>query len=191
MIAIQESIRENIRNLRKQKGMTLSDMASSCNCSTGLLSQVETGAVNPSLSTMKSISDVLEVSLGELFTEKPAIPETDPSLLKPEERKVLTIEGGIQFQLLSRSIDVPFEFIYSRWAPGTSTGRDLYNHAGEECGVLLEGELEVETNGEVFRMKPGDSITLSSSTPHRITNIGNSEAVAIWVNSEAWCFSTK
>ncbi|MBW1806415.1 MAG: cupin domain-containing protein, partial [Deltaproteobacteria bacterium] len=46
-------------------------------------------------------------------------------------------------------------------------------------------------NGDVFRMKPGDSITLSSSTPHRITNIGNSEAVAIWVNSEAWCFSTK
>ena len=191
MIAMNESIRENIRRLRKQKGLTLSEMANSCKCSPALLSQIENGAVNPSLATMVAISETLGISLSDLFAETPSKEEIAPNLMKAEERKVLTIEGGIQFQLLSRSIDVPFEFILNRWPPGASTGKELYRHEGKECGLLLEGELEVETNGKVYHMKPGDSITLNSSTPHRITNTGNKEALAIWVNSVALCFSTK
>ena len=70
-------------------------------------------------------------------------------------------------------------------------GPGVYHHEGTECGILLEGELEVETDGKVYELKPGDSITLSSATPHRLTNNGKSDALAIWVNSKAWCFSTK
>ncbi len=56
---------------------------------------------------------------------------------------------------------------------------------------VLEGKLVVEVNGKIYHMEPGDSITLHSTLPHRINNPGEKEAVAIWVNSEPWCFSTK
>ena len=191
MATVQERIKENVRRLRKEKGMTLSEMAAACECSPGLLSQIETGSVNPSLATMISISEALEISLSDLFAGAPSKEGLAPHLMKSEERKKLTIEGGIEFQLLSRSIDVPFEFIMNRFPPGMTTGKKLYHHEGTECGILLEGELEVETDCKVYQMSPGDSITLTSATPHRLTNNGKNDALAIWVNSKAWCFSTK
>jgi len=84
-----------------------------------------------------------------------------------------------------------FEYILTTWPPKTSTGKGLHIHEGEECGLLLEGELHVETDGKIYHMKPGDSITLSSRTPHRVTNPGEKKAVSVWVNSIPWCFSTK
>jgi transcriptional regulator with XRE-family HTH domain len=191
MSEVSQSVGIRIRDLRKQKGMTLGEMARRCECSSSLLSQIERGIVNPSFSTLKSIGDALEITLAQLVMEASTHEESSSSLMKQKERKILTTEGGVQFQLLSRNVNVPFEFILNQWPPGTSTGRQLYTHEGEECGLLLEGELEVEVNGKMHRMKPGDTVTLRSSTPHRISNLGRKKALAIWVNSAPWVFSIK
>jgi mannose-6-phosphate isomerase-like protein (cupin superfamily) len=54
---------------------------------------------------------------------------------------------------------------------------------------VLQGELEIQVEKEVYHLKPGDSITLPSRLPHKISNIGKKEAVAIWVDSEPFMFS--
>jgi transcriptional regulator with XRE-family HTH domain len=191
MAEVSHGIGIKIRSLRKEKGMTLGEMARLCKCSSSLLSQIERGIVNPSFSTLKSIGDALEISLAQLLMEASTIEESASCLMKSKERKILTTEGGVQFQLLSRNVNVPFEFILNQWPPGTSTGKQPYTHGGEECGLLLEGELEVEVNGKVHHMKPGDTITLRSSASHRISNLGKKKALAVWVNSIPWVFSTK
>jgi transcriptional regulator with XRE-family HTH domain len=191
MPKVSHGIGLRIRDLRKQKGMTLGEIARRCKCSSSLLSQIERGIVNPSFSTLKSIGDALETTLAQLVIEATTIEESSSSLMKQKERKMLTTEGGVQFQLLSRNVHVPFEFILNQWPPGASTGRQPYTHEGEECGFLLEGELEVEVNGKIQRMKPGDTVTLRSSTPHRISNPGKKKALAFWVNSIPWVFSIK
>jgi transcriptional regulator with XRE-family HTH domain len=191
MPKVTHGIGIKIRSLRKEKGLTLSEMARLCRCSSSLLSQIERGSVNPSFSTLKAIGDALDISLAQLVMEAAAVEESSSSLMKLKERKILTTEGGVQFQLSSRNVNVPFEFIFNQWPPGTSTGKQPYTHGGEECGLLLEGELEVEVDGKIHQMKPGDTITLRSSAPHRISNIGKKKASAIWVNSVPWVFSIK
>ena len=194
MTPVPTAMGEKIRAFRKEKAMTLAQLASLCKCSSSLLSQIETGVANPSFSTIYAIANALSVSVAQLVTEttKPYTIDEDPSyLMKSNERKVLTINGGVQFELMSRGLDVPFEFILNVYPAGTSTGEDLYTHEGKECGLLLEGEFEVEVKGKVHHMKPGDTITLLSSTPHRISNPGKKKAVAIWVNSVPMVFSTK
>ncbi len=191
MSAAMQTLGEKIRAIRKQKRMTLSQMASTCDCSPSLLSQVETGYVNPSISTLKEIGDALGVSFARLVTNNGKADDASSCLIKADGRKVLTMEGGARFQLLSRNLNVPFEFIFEEWPPGCSTGKHLYTHEGEECGLLLEGEIEVEVGAEVHHMKPGDSITLLSSIPHRVSNPGKRKAMAVWVNSIPWVFSTK
>ena len=191
MSKVSHGVGIRIRDLRKQKGMTLGKMARHCECSSSLLSQIERGIVNPSFSTLKSIGDALEITLAQLVMEASTIDADSSSLMKQKERKILTTEGGVQFQLLSRNVNVSFEFILNHWPPGTSTGKQPYTHEGEECGLLLEGELEVEVNGKMHRMKPGDTITLRSSAPHRISNSGDKKALAVWVNSAPWVFSIK
>jgi transcriptional regulator with XRE-family HTH domain len=188
---VGESIREKIRMLRKQKGLTLKEMAGSCNCSTALLSQIETGYVNPSLSTLMSIADALGVSIASLFSETFVKEEASPFFMKPGERKHIVIPGGIHFQLLSKGTDVPFEFLLNRYPPGTSDGVDHHAHEGVECVFLLEGDLRIEINDAIYQLKPGDSITYSSSLPHRISNPGMKDAVVVSVDSEPFIFSSK
>ena len=186
------SAREKIRRLRKSKGFTLKALAKQCNCSSALLSQVETGAVNPSLSTLGSIAEALSVAVFDLFSDEPPVNNSLPRVLNPEDRKLLSLKGDIQFQLLSRGLGVPFEFVLLKFPPETTAGidinikdgSDLNTHAGTECGLVLQGNLEIQVEKEVYHLRPGDSITLPSHLPHKISNPGKKEAVAIWVDSE-------
>ena len=186
-----QDIGNNIRAARKRKGQTLAQLAEQCRCSTSLISQIETGAVNPSFSTLKTISDSLEISMAMLVASNSFVNGISFSLMTAKERKTLVTEGGVKFQLLSRGVDLSCEFIRNEWPPGTSTGRERYAHDGEECGFLLEGELEVEINDTIHHMQAGDTITLVSSVPHRVSNPGKKKAIAIWVNSVPHVFAIK
>lgn len=110
--------------------------------------------------------------------------------MTPKERKVVVIRG-VHFNLLSRTYDLGCEFIYNEWPPGSSTGEEEYVHEGVECGLLLEGELEVELEDRVYHLKSGDSITFPSDMPHRLNNRGKKMAKGVWVNSRPWIFSNK
>ena len=56
-----------IKNIRKQKGQTQSEFALSCGITQTYLSQIENNLKEPNLSTLKSISDSLNVPLPILF----------------------------------------------------------------------------------------------------------------------------
>jgi transcriptional regulator with XRE-family HTH domain len=184
------SLGQKIRDLRNNKGMTLGDLASKINVSPSLISQLERGGVNPSISLLKSISDALEIPLFSLFDKEETRTEEPSPLMAAKERKVVTTEG-VRFTLLSRTHDLGCEFIYNEWPPGSSTGKEKYVHEGVECGLLLEGELEVELGERTYQLKPGDSITYRSDAPHRLNNRGKKTAKGVWVNSKPWIFSIK
>ena len=186
-----EGLGKRFRDLRKQKRLTLIRMAKMTGRSVSLLSQIETGKVNPSFSSMQTFADALDVPLSQLMLQDEARIENDHALMKFRDRKVLTTRGGVEHQLLSHSLSPSFEFVINVLPPGSSTGKDLYAHEGLECGLLLEGELEVRVGKRIYRMKPGDSITLASSVPHRVANCGPKKATAVWVNSAPFIFSTR
>jgi transcriptional regulator with XRE-family HTH domain len=182
---------KKVRALRSQKNLTLNEMAKMTKRSISLLSQIETGKVSPSFSTMRIIADSLDISLSQLILDEETSEANDSSLMELRERKVLTTQGGVQHQLLSRNLTLPFEFISFEMPPGASTGEELYRHEGLECGLLLEGIMEIQVGDKIYRMKPGDSFTLNSSIPHKYSNCGKKKARAVWINSVPMIFSTR
>jgi transcriptional regulator with XRE-family HTH domain len=185
------SIGQRIRDLRNEKGMTLGNLSEKIKMSPSLISQLERGGVNPSISLLKSIVDVFEVPLSAVLGEEEQKPEQVPRVMKERERKTLTTEGGVRFVLLSGNYDLGCEFIYNEWPAGSSTGKEKYAHEGVECGLLLDGELEVELEDRTYHLKPGDSITFRSDIPHRLNNRWRKLAKGVWVNSKPWIFSIK
>jgi transcriptional regulator with XRE-family HTH domain len=184
------TIGQKIRDLRNNKGMTLGELATKVNVSPSLISQLERGGVNLSISLLKSITDALEVPLFSLFDKEENKAEEPSPLMTSKERKVVTT-AGVHFNLLSRNVDLGCEFIYNEWPAGSSTGKEKYVHEGVECGLLLEGELEVELGERTYHLRPGDSITYRSDIPHRLNNRGKKTAKGVWVNSKPWIFSVK
>lgn len=191
MNALIFTIGQKIRDLRNEKGMTLGDLAEKIKVSPSLISQLERGGINPSISLLKSIVDVLGTSLSSLLGEDEVKPDEVPHVMKERARKMLTTEGGVKFVLLSGNYDLECEFIINEWPPGSSTGKEKYVHEGIECGLLLEGEMELELEDRTYRLKPGDSITYRSDIPHRLNNRGKKLAKGVWVNSKPWIFSIK
>jgi len=186
-----KSFGEKVRALRMQRGLTLADLAQKTQRSISLLSQIENDNISPSFSSMQTIADALEVPLAQIISQEPSAEERDSYHIKESERKVLMTQGEVQHQLLSRGLPLSFEFNIVEVPPGASTGDYLYSHEGEECGLLLEGELVVESGRQVHHLKPGDSITMKSSLPHKLSNPGKQKARAVWVNSVPYIFSTK
>ena len=191
MLIDAKSFGEKVRALRMQQGLTLADLAKKTRRSISLLSQIENDNVSPSFSSMQTIADALEVPLSQIISQEPSAEEGDCYYIKESERKVLITQGDVQHQLLSRGLPLSFEFNILEIPPGSSTGDYLYSHEGEECGLLLEGELIVEVANQIHHLKPGDSITMKSSLPHKLSNPGKQKARAVWVNSVPYIFSTK
>jgi transcriptional regulator with XRE-family HTH domain len=179
---------KKVRTLRSQKSLTLQELAKKTKRSVSLISQIETGKVSPSFSTMRIIADALDIPLSRLILDEEANETGDSCLMEVRERKTLTTQGGVQHQLLSRNLALPFEFISFEIPPGASTGKELYTHEGLECGLLLEGTIEIQVSDKVYRMKPGDTITLNSSVPHKLSNCGKKTAKGVWVNSQPMIF---
>src|SRR4030042_7135523 len=84
-----EGLGKRFRDLRKQKRLPLSRMAKMTARSVSLLSQIETGKVNPSFSSMQSIADALEVPLSRLILQDESATGNDHALMKFRDRKAL------------------------------------------------------------------------------------------------------
>jgi transcriptional regulator with XRE-family HTH domain len=65
-----EVFNPDLQKLREQKGISQQDLAAKCNFEKSNMSRLEAGRVNPTLSTLDKVSNVLFVTLVELFNFK-------------------------------------------------------------------------------------------------------------------------
>lgn len=66
----------NIRKLRKARGLNQTELARICNISQGSLSGYETGSYEPDITTLKRLADFFHVSVDDVVGYKyPSIPE--------------------------------------------------------------------------------------------------------------------
>jgi transcriptional regulator with XRE-family HTH domain len=64
---IKKKIGQRIKQLRKQKGLTIEKLAYENGLAKGNLSEIEKGLVDPKLSTLKRVAEGLDINLKELF----------------------------------------------------------------------------------------------------------------------------
>lgn len=58
---------ENLKSVRLSKNITQAELAIDCDFDVSVISRIERGVVNTSLSNLKLISSALNISLKELF----------------------------------------------------------------------------------------------------------------------------
>ncbi|WGT38530.1 helix-turn-helix transcriptional regulator [Lysinibacillus sp. 1 U-2021] len=79
---------EEIRRLRKEKGMTLKQLANNIDLSHTYLSQIELGDRNVSLEMLSKLASVLEVSKLHLYKAADLLDETDILALLDENKRL-------------------------------------------------------------------------------------------------------
>lgn len=66
--SLQINVGQQIQKLRESKGLSQQDLAAKCNFEKSNMSRLESGRVNPTLSTLEKVAKALDVSLVELFS---------------------------------------------------------------------------------------------------------------------------
>ena len=179
-------IGEALRTRRHELGWSLRDLADRLGCSPSLISQIERGRANPSVSTLYSIVQALDVSLDELlFTERRATTAEPPPggpIQLATERHRIRLASGVLWERLTTVSEPGVEFLHVTYeVGGASSPADAFQrHAGHEWGYVLSGTLQVTIGFRQYLLKPGDAISLDSTTPHRLANAGDVPVQAIW-----------
>ena len=198
-----------IRQARLAKGVSLRALAREIGVSASLVSQIETGKSQPSVSTLYAITTALSVSVEALFdgyegeaAASPVVAATaapatvlhalaafaaEPGrrigpLVTPGERELLELDSGVVWERLGHVPGMDVDFLLVTYRPGgsSSSSGGLMRHTGTEYGCLTSGELVLTLGFDEYTLRPGDAVCFESTTPHRYRNDGAEPAVGVW-----------
>ncbi|RXT07781.1 helix-turn-helix domain-containing protein [Ammoniphilus sp. CFH 90114] len=176
-----EWIGHRIRLQRKRVGMTVEEVAEKIGLSQSMVSQVERGKAKPSLDTIWKLSILLDVPLNYFFEGI----EKEPVLVVPREsQEILKMRHeNVHYRVLTPLTGRKIEFFELIVSPGHVEEMTQLPHQGEECGIVIQGELEVLIDDQAYHLKKGDCIYFDSTYPHAFRNLGEEEAIAIWAGT--------
>jgi transcriptional regulator with XRE-family HTH domain len=177
-----EEIGIKLKAFRLANGMTLKQLALKAGCTDAYLSQLERGRANPSITTLKKIAQALQVKVVDFFLESE--PEENDVVLNEKERVNINFkQGDAKIQMLVRNIqNKRMQPFYTTIEPGGGS-KGFYSHVGEECGIVLQGKLEIHRNGKAYSVGRNESFYFTSQEPHSWSNPGKKKTVVIWVVS--------
>jgi transcriptional regulator with XRE-family HTH domain len=186
-----------LRDARLQRGLSLRSVAQSLGVSASLISQVETGKTQPSVSTLYALVSHLGVSIDDLLGVGPAASadqesldtpafgdadELQPAVQRANENPVLEMENGVRWERLAIGEGGPADALLVTYAPGATSSIEgkAMRHSGVEYAYLLEGELTLQLGFDTHVLHPGDSLQFDSVRPHLYSNLGSEPARGVW-----------
>jgi transcriptional regulator with XRE-family HTH domain len=200
-----DDIGKKIRKERKNRGITLEQIAAETGLSKSYLSNLERGLTEPTVSTLKKISAQLQLSLLELVGNRinatnglgyPAADNqqlssqyiTDVKVVEPEQRKTFTLPGSsLTFELLTPDLKRQFEVYLFKAKPGEKLGEEsMVDPPGEKFGMVLKGVMETRILDNVYTLGPGHTIYFPAHYPHSWRCVGEEPLEVIVVVCPPW-----
>jgi transcriptional regulator with XRE-family HTH domain len=189
-----EDIGTRLREERDRVGISQRELARRVGLSPSMISQIESGLSQPSVSTLYGIVTELGASLDDLFGGNGSSSEAGPDgpsdeasthlgpMVRAEDRHVIDLDSGVRWERLTSHEHAHVDFLHVVYDVGGSSASDekMMRHPGREYGVVLEGRLGVRLGFDEYALGPGDSIAFDSTQPHRLWNIGDVPAKGIW-----------
>jgi transcriptional regulator with XRE-family HTH domain len=168
-----------VRSLRRERGLTIEQLAAATGLTKGFISQLERDRTAPSLSSIARICDALGVRLSHIFEVDPA-----PALVRRRERPSGETSLPTENHLLSSRDEERFQAIESVVAPGAGAGDELSSMPGEmEFVYVVAGMLELRVAEETHLLEAGDALTYPLSKPHTWRNASETaELRVLWIS---------
>jgi transcriptional regulator with XRE-family HTH domain len=158
------AVGSRLRATRQGRALTIENVASATGLSKGFLSRVERDMVSPSVTTLVALCDVLNINVGDLFSQP------DVAYVPWDEAPAISLGGHlISERLLSPRREVRFQVLRSQVKAGdpATAGEDLYTvNAEVEFLHVLKGRIRLMTVMENWDLGPGSSLTLDAREPH-------------------------
>lgn len=173
------NIGEKIAQYRKNKNLSIRELAKMAEVTPSLLSQIERGLANPSVNSLKSIANALHEPLFSFFTSEVIRKDL---IVRASNRKKVIIPGGddVIYEILSPGMSDNLEFAIMNLSPKTSSCREHIHHNGYEIAYILEGKVKLYLDNEEFYLNTGDSVKIPVGIKHKWENDGEYETRVVF-----------
>lgn len=179
----ERKVGKNIKEIRKERNLSLNELADMIGMTKGYISKIENSASAPPLSTLSKIAISLGVEVGDLTAEELDLPQPmKVCVTKKGEGKKLTTGGltGYHYEILAHKKSGK-NMEPMLLAPAFDE-EAIFSHEGEEFMYTIEGTHEVIYDGESYIVDAGDSIYFDSIVPHTGRSIGKTRAKVLAVS---------
>jgi transcriptional regulator with XRE-family HTH domain len=164
-----------VRELRRERGLTLEELAGLSGVSRAMISKLERGEKNPTLVVVAKLAEGLGVTLSKLA----GIEERREVIVVPRDRRMIIrdSETGFERQLLSPNfVGRGVEFIRNEIPEGSTSGEFPPHRRGVEEHIVVErGSLRAMLGGEEYLLREGDAVYFEADLPRRFDNAGEGE----------------
>lgn len=174
-------IGEKIAEYRRKNGLTLRDFAKQTNLSTALLSQLERNIGNPTLSILSTLAEAMGISVSELVEQKV---ENAEMILRKEQRKTIVMyQGQTMYDVLAcDTCHANLELLLMTLEGKSWTSNGYTQHTQEEeVAYVLQGEVTIDLEGEVFALGEEDTIRILPGRKHKLYNHTDTEVKVLFV----------
>ncbi|NJN97833.1 MAG: cupin domain-containing protein [Anaerolineales bacterium] len=167
------SVGVKVRELRKERHLSQRDLACQAGLSPNAISLIERDEISPSVATLQRLAVALQIKMSYFFEED----EDDLTVIhvKASDRPALTSKGLLIAALGRRLHNQEMEPFFVSLAPEAESGRHPVIHSGHEFVCCLNGTVEYEIDGTVYKLQAGDFLLFEAELPHHWRNPSSAE----------------
>lgn len=169
-----------LRAVRRQRGLTLEQLAGQTGLTKSYLSKIERRQSTPSIAVALRVARALDVDVGRLFSDDAA---TEKITVDRAPRG--GGDGGERYRVLASSLlgKTMSPFVVR---PTANPADDPHpEHAGQEFVFVHAGRVELEYGDQIVTLRAGDSAYFDASVSHKLRAVGARAAEVVVVANDA------
>ncbi|WP_282635833.1 helix-turn-helix domain-containing protein [Sphingobacterium thalpophilum] len=173
-----------IKEIRKDKGITIQEVADRAGVSKGLISQIENNRTIPSLLVLINIISALNVDLNEFFKDFNSDLDSGPIIVRKKESYVPfekeSADGFLYKRIFSSAVDSStMDIVLLELRPDAQ--RPMVETEAYEYKYMIKGRVEYMFQDRQVSLEEGDSIFFNGRLPHTPRNTDKENALMLIV----------
>ncbi len=177
-------IGENIRKLRKEKGLTLIELSSKSGVALATLSRIENNKMTGTLESHLAICKALDTGLPQLYHHLSST-ASRPEVTTESSRTDVFVHDtrSVSEMLTPKVLDKKMMPLMIKLEPEGATHKEESKKGVEKFMYVLEGRVDAVVGATTYNLNKGDTLYFDSSIEHYFKNVGASCAQLICVVS--------
>ncbi len=165
-----------LRKLRKDKDITLSELAERTDLSVGFLSNLERDMSSPTLDSLQKICTALNTAMLDILANN----HTEEIVIRRDQREFVSMpDGNVTYESVSFGPGCLDGWVISI-APNYRFDKQ-WAHIYDEIGFVLEGTMTVIMDEKTYDLHEGDCCYIKAMTRHGLSNNTDTPCKSFWV----------
>jgi transcriptional regulator with XRE-family HTH domain len=180
-VPVVDGLGPKLRSLRRERGLSLTEVAEATRISSSFLSLVENGKNDLTVARLIRLVAYYGVAVSDLLPEDTV---DQPEILRSDQqRRMPSRSEKLELYLLAHDGNRAMTPVMMTYEPGGGTNEFL-SYESEQWVYVLEGSLAVSFEGDdSVVLEVGDSAYFSAKRPHKYQNVGDGPARSLHVRS--------